>query len=157
MPTLAEKIIATCQAEFAAHSGDCNGFMKAVAGHYFANLGMDGLNADGIGDLMIAGTHGWKTLANDPAAAIAAAIGDGFVVAAMKTTDFDPPQAHGHLAVVVGLPGQPSGTVVVPLCYAGSLGGPTAYGQRVSTTFPAKAARAGGIRYFTNTPDQQPA
>jgi hypothetical protein len=31
-PTLQQKIIDTCEARFDAHSNDCSGFLKAVAG-----------------------------------------------------------------------------------------------------------------------------
>ena len=46
------------------------------------------------------------------------------VVAAMTAAALH--DSHGHLAVVVGCDGQPSGETIVPIGYAGSIGNPAA-------------------------------
>lgn len=153
-PSVAQKIIAVCINEFDANQDDCNKFLKAVAKHFFAATGFDGKNADGILAYVQNSATGWVDLLGDPAQAIVAAKGGDFVFAGMTSTELG--QTNGHVAVVVGEGGQLSGNVMVPMCYAGSLGGASAFDQKVSVTFPAKAAQSGRVRYYSKTPNIQP-
>ena len=85
-----------------------------------------------------------------------AAAKSGQMVVAGMTSD-EPGDAHGHLAVVVGDDGQVSGTVVVPICHAGSLS-PAGRVQRkrVSATFPAQMARNSRISHFARDVETLP-
>lgn len=154
MPSVSDQIVATCEADYDANKGDCNQFLKAVANDYFDTTGFDGLDADGIIGVLANAANGWANLNNDPQQAIADAKGGKFVVAGMTSAQLADP--HGHLAVVVGQDGQLSGTVIVPMCYAGSIGPNAVRDQRVSETFPATAARTGLVGYYSKTPDKTP-
>jgi hypothetical protein len=155
-PAVAQQIIAECVAEFADNQGDCNQFLKAVANHFFQSTGFDGKNADGIIAYAQNSPTGWVDLQGDPSVAITTAKNGDFVFAGMTSTALN--QNNGHVAVVVGEDGQPSGAppVTVPMCYAGSLGGAAISDGKISETFPAIAARNGQVQYFSKTPDIQP-
>ena len=152
----AEKIIASCKSVFQAKQDDCNGFLAAVANLYFQCTGFDYDDADGVLRHVMNPDNGWTDQQKDPQNAILAAKSGNFVIAGMRSTDFTPARNHGHLAIVVGLDGQRSGKVIVPLCYAGSLRGPAAYGKRISMTFRASDAQNGNIFYFSKFPDIEP-
>lgn len=145
-----DKIISKCAAKFAANSADCNRFLKAVAADFYEPDLFTGANMDA--DRIIAWlerpANGWADLEKSHSDAISDARAGKFVIAGMTSSELS--DDHGHLAIVVGDPGELSGTVTVPICYAGSLNS-TARVQRkrVSETFGAQVARDGEIRYYS--------
>jgi hypothetical protein len=152
MDKRAEKILAVCEQAFASSSGDCNKFVKVVAAPFFRPDPFPGLNADGIIEVSRAL---WTGLGRDHAAAIQAAKSGSLVIAGMTSQELE--DAHGHLAIVAGVEGAHSGTVVVPLCYAGSLNARARVARRrVSETFGAHNAREGRISYFARVPNEEP-
>ena len=152
-----DEILSECALAFAANSDDCNKYLKAVCAAFFEPDLFSGpsMNADAIVAQM-RGSADWTSLATDHASAIAAAKAGQVVVAGMTSGELG--DSHGHLAVVVGDDGQLSGTVVVPICYAGALN-PAARVQRkrVSETFPALMARTSKISYFARGVEMLPA
>ncbi len=151
-----DEIIAECALEFDANSDDCNKFLKAVAATFFEPdlfTGPD-MNADAIIEELRASTD-WTSLDTSHSDAIKHAKDGQFVVAGMTSGELA--SKHGHLAVVVGDDGQKSGTVTVPICYAGSLNASArVQRKRVSETFPAKQARDSKISYFAREPQTIP-
>lgn len=147
--TTADQIKAECALRFPSNSEDCNKFVKAVSKNFFEPdlfLGPN-MNADAI-LAEIDGSADWQNLNKSHELAISDAISGRFVIAGMSSTELG--DDHGHLAIVVGDPGQVSGAVTVPICYAGSL---SAAGRvqrkRVSETFGTRPARDGNIRYYS--------
>ncbi|MGB8261615.1 MAG: hypothetical protein WCE75_14735 [Terracidiphilus sp.] len=114
-----QKIIDTCEAEFAAHIADCSGFAKAVG----ADLGvvLTGM-ANDIVDQIQAGS--WRVLANGVEAMQEACAGR-FVLGALKD------EPHGHVVVVVNGPLDPSHQMY-PTAYWGSIRG-AAFAGRYKT------------------------
>lgn len=110
----AQQVIDACESEFDAHSGDCSGFLKAVA----ADLG---IQLTGLADQICDEIQGedWTALTDGVAAKEMADAGS-FVVAALKGADNVPPQSHGHVAVVVA---GPLAHGKYPSGYWGKLGG----------------------------------
>jgi hypothetical protein len=105
-----------CEANFAAHSGDCSGFARAVAAQI--GITLTGL-ANDIVDTIRAGGP-WSRLADGVAAAQAAANGK-FVIGGAEQANPDP---HGHVVVVVATaPGQSLAHGKYPFAYWGRLGG----------------------------------
>lgn len=148
----AAKIMQTCDDVFDANRDDCNHFVKAASTPYFGDV-FDGLDADGIIAALNASPNGWASTQSIPDA-INNAQNGLFVIAGMTSTELD--QDHGHLAVVVGCPGALSGTVNVPIGYAGSIGSASAQirGARLSGSFPASSVRSSKVTYFSKTPTQ---
>lgn len=110
----AQKVIDSCEAHWDAFSGDCSGFVKAVAGDF--NITLTG-QADDIVDKMNGAD--WNVLADGPAAKDSADAGN-FVLAGLKGADHTPPRAHGHVVVVVS---GPLAQGKYPTAYWGTLGG----------------------------------
>lgn len=152
----ARKILESCANHFAATKDDCNKFLKAALGDFLPDHYLDGLNADGIVNKIKDANEGW-TPTRDIATAIAKAKTGHIVVAGMTSTSLG--HAHGHVAVVVGCDGAMSGSVTVPLGYAGALESPAARleGGRLSGTFAATLVRSQQLDYYWRTPDQMPA
>jgi hypothetical protein len=145
--TDADKIRTECGDRFAANSDDCNKFVKAVARRFFEPDLFTGNNmtADKIIETM--GGAGWTQLGKIHSSAIAKAKAGRFVVAGMTSGELG--DTNGHLAIVVGDDGMLSGTVTVPICYAGGLNvAARVERQRVSATFGAAQARESKISYF---------
>lgn len=116
MNPTAQIIINICESKWDAEKSDCSGFVRAVASPLGVSL--TGL-ADDIYEEIL--DSGWTELA-DGAAAKDAADQGLFVIAALKGAMNLPPQAHGHVAVVVsGLLDSTHGKY--PTAYWGSLGG----------------------------------
>ncbi len=157
MTDIPEKIISECAIAFPSTSDDCNKYVKAVAAIFFEPDLFTGpnMNADAIID-ELSSSSDWTSLGKSHTKAISKAKAGMFVIASMKSSELS--ANHGHLAIVIGKPGKPSGTVTVPLCYAGSLN-PAARVQkkRVSETFPAKMARNKKISYYSRQVDTAPA
>lgn len=153
---VAKLILQSCEAQFAANRGDCNHFLKAALGDFLAEGYLDGLDADQIVQKLQAAGEGWSN-SRSIADAITAAKDGNMVVAGMTSAALG--QSHGHVAVVVGCDGQVSGTVVVPVGYAGSLENPAAQldGGRLSGTFLADMVRNEGLDYYIKAPDRVPA
>jgi hypothetical protein len=147
---VANQILQSCDAVFAANQGDCNQFLKTASAPFLPAGYFGALNADGIVALLQDPAKDWVNT-RDIATAIARAQAGDLVVAAMNSAALG--SDHGHLAIVVGCPGQASGGTIVPICYAGSLGNPAAQiaGARLSGTFPATMVRAQGIDYYIKT------
>jgi hypothetical protein len=153
---IADKILAECAIAFQANSDDCNRYLKAVAAVFFEPdlFTGPGMNADAIVAELRANEN-WEELGTSHASAIGRAQSGQFVVAAMTSSELG--SSHGHLAIVVGDDGQKSGTVLVPICYAGSLNAVARVERRrISETFGAKPAREGRIRYFCRSPQTIP-
>ncbi len=157
MAEIPEKIISECAIAFPSNSDDCNKYVKAVSGVFFEPDLFTGpnMNADAIID-EIGSNNDWTSLGKSHMKAISNAKAGKFVIAGMKSTELS--ANHGHLAIIIGRDGKPSGTVTVPLCYSGSLN-PAARVQkkRVSETFPASMARKKKISYFAREVDTVPA
>lgn len=151
----AEKIIAKCVEAYPAFKHDCVDFAAAVLRQFFLLPDFDAsVLADAVLQRLRAPASRW-TRTHDIAVAIAAAKAGDFVLAGLSSAELG--QAHGHLAVVIGVDGQQSGQVIVPLGYAGSLGAAPLAGGRLSGTFPARLVRGGQIEYFLCKPDTEPA
>ena len=88
-PTPQQKIIDTCEANFDAHTSDCSGFLKAVAGSL--GIAITGMANDIVDEIQ---TAPWTVLP-DGVAAKAQADQGLFVVGGLKDTP------HGHVVVVV--------------------------------------------------------
>jgi hypothetical protein len=110
----AKDVIDTCEAVWEANKADCNAFAKAVARKY--NVTLSG-QANDIVD-QISGS-GWEKITSGPKAAEAAAAGK-LVIGALKGSDMTPPEAHGHVVVVVQ---GPLAHGKYPSAYWGKLGG----------------------------------
>jgi hypothetical protein len=150
---VAMKVIACCEAAFPANRGDCGQFLKAAIGGFLT----DGYLDVGDADAIVGKLKSEWTPTRDIPTAIAAAQSGQLVVAGMTAAELG--QHHGHVAVVVGCDGQVSGSVRVPIGYAGSLGNPAAQiaGARLSGTFLASMVQDQEIDYFLRTPDRVPA
>lgn len=152
-----EEILAECARLFSQNSDDCNKYLKAVGAPFFDPdlFTGHGMNADAI-VRQLRQSEEWEQLGTAHTAAIAQAKAGKFVVAGMTSRELK--SNHGHVAVVVGDDGRLSGTVLVPICYAGSLS-PTARVQRkrVSETFGAQVARDNRISYFCREVETVPA
>lgn len=156
MANAKDEIISECALLFANNSDDCNKFVKAVCAVFFEPDLFTGpsMNADAIVD-ELRNSSDWTSLGTSHDQAISSALGGQMVIAGMTSGELG--RSHGHLAVVVGDDGQASGTVTVPICYAGSLTS-TARVQRkrVSETFGAQVARESKISYFSREPQTIP-
>lgn len=150
----AQKLLASCATSYAGSNIDCNVFVKAACGDFVTDGFFDGLDADGIVN-KLESTAGWKKTLKIGEAIAAAKIGK-VVIAGMTSSDLG--DAHGHLAVVVGCDGQTSGTVTVPVGYAGSLK-PSARlnGGRLTGTFNAQTVREEKLPYYTRAAERIPA
>ena len=113
-PTGANKVRAACIQAFPRNTGDCSGFVKAVA--KLLQVTVNQGNADAIVASLSSG--GWTLLSGGAAAAAAAAAGQ-FVVGGLIGSHQTVPAHHGHVVVVV------AGPVIDgnPTAYWGSLGG----------------------------------
>jgi len=153
---VARQIIARCEACFDTHRGDCNQFLKAALADFLATDYFAGLDADAIVTKLRSPAAGWTATRKITDAIVAAKAGH-LVVAGMTAAALR--QHHGHVAVVVGCDGQISGTVMVPLGYAGALDNPPAQlrGGRLSGTFDADLVRSEGLDYYAKLPDRTPA
>jgi len=149
----ADKIIAQCELAYPMYKGDCVDFAADVIKHFFTVPDFDGtvLADTVVADLRTTPT--WRRTRSIPAAIAAAKSGD-FVVAGLRAAELS--SAHGHLAIIAGVDGQVSGTVVVPIGYAGSIGGSPIKLARLSGTFKATLVRAEAVDYFIRTPDLEP-
>ncbi|HZK90768.1 MAG TPA: hypothetical protein VFC56_11520 [Stellaceae bacterium] len=104
-----------CEANFDAHSGDCSGFAKAVAGELGVTL--TGL-ANNIVDT-IRNDPQWTRLADGIVAGQQAAAGK-LVIGGLKGSEQANPDPHGHVVVVVA--GTPLAHGKYPFAYWGRLG-----------------------------------
>jgi hypothetical protein len=108
-----------CDANFDAHSGDCSGFAKAVAGQLGVTLTGQ---ADDIVDTIRTDPK-WTRLA-DGVAAAAAAVAGQLVIGGLRGEEQANPDPHGHVVVVVATaPGQSLAHGRYPFAYWGRLGG----------------------------------
>ena len=104
------------------------------------------MNADAI-VAELRSSASWTSLSTSHTDAIAQAKAGKVVIAGMTSTELK--SKHGHLAIIVGDDGQLSGTVTVPICYAGSLNaGARVERKRVSVSFGTGPARKSKISYF---------
>lgn len=123
-----QSIISACETEWDAFKSDCSGFVKAVA--VDVGIGLSG-QADDIVDQIQ--SNGWKILV-DGIAAKAQADAGLFVVGGLKGKDLDPPEAHGHVVVVVS---GPMAFGKYPSAYWGKLNGVGAKNQTLNYAFRA--------------------
>jgi hypothetical protein len=153
---VAKQIIDSCAAAFAENSGDCNKFLKAALLEFLVAGYLDNLDADGIVGKLQSQGQGW-TRSRDIGTAITKAKSGNVVVAGMTSTSLG--QHHGHVAVVVGCDGQPSGGTIVPVGYAGSLESAEARieGAKLSWTFAATLVQSQELDYYFKAPDRTPA
>lgn len=136
-------IIAVCQNDYAANSGDCNAFVKAVD----SDLGFTDFskadNADAIVTKLQTSAQ-WFQLA-DGVAAKTAADGGSFVIGGLRSTDFDPPRVNGHVLIVVS---GPLAQGKYPTAYWGSLGGPASGPVGATVNFSFAAPDRDRVLYF---------
>ena len=117
-----QHIIDVCEANWDANKSDCNHFVKAVADALGVTLFASGDDADAIMD-KLSNTAAWTLIPSAPdlsAVENDAAAGQ-FIIAGLKSGDFIPPRAHGHVVVVVK--GDDPNHPGYPLAYWGMLGG----------------------------------
>jgi hypothetical protein len=126
---MADPVTAACVREFAAHSGDCSGFVRAVS----ADLGVtiDGMANDIVDTLRAGGA--WVKLA-DGRAALASAQAGQLVVAGLRGDEQAAPKAHGHVVVVVD---GPLARDLYPSAYWGQLGGTGAQDKTINYAWTA--------------------
>ncbi|HEY0836993.1 MAG TPA: hypothetical protein VGE72_23985 [Azospirillum sp.] len=96
----ATDIIDTCENVWDANKSDCNAFVKAVASRYGVMLTGQ---ANDIVDQIADSAKGWTPLSNGGAAKQKAAEG-ALVIGGLKGSGMTPPEAHGHVVVVVDGP-----------------------------------------------------
>lgn len=149
---VANQILQSCESQFAANNTDCNHFLKAALLPFLALGYFDGLDADGIVGKLRTAEARW-TNTRSISDAITGAKGGNIVVAGMTSAALN--DTHGHVAVLVGCDGQPSGDTIVPVGYAGALN-PVARldGGRLSGTFLATTVRSEGLDYYIKAPDR---
>lgn len=116
-----EEIVTACRNNYAAYSGDCSAFVRAVT----QDLGhpLDG-NANGI-MRQLAGLSTWEAV--DRAAAVTAVAAGSLVIAGLKSGDHTPPRNNGHVVVVV------DGDLyrgIYPMCWGGSIGNAQSRGTK---------------------------
>jgi hypothetical protein len=114
-----QHIIDVCESNWDANKSDCSGFVKAVSNALGVSLFSDGDNADAIMDKLSTGA-GWNLIGDLPTVEGDAAAGT-FVIAGLKSGDFTPPRANGHVIVVVK--GDDPNHPGYPMAYWGTLGG----------------------------------
>lgn len=150
------KIIAQCAVKFPSEKDDCNGFLKAVSNVFFEPDLFSGsdMNADRIIDTLNSDAK-WEKLGKVHKTAVDRAKTGKFVIAGMKSNELS--SAHGHVAVIISDDMQNSGTVPVPICYAGSINNNARVARgRVSGTFGVTPARESKISYFARAVDTVP-
>jgi hypothetical protein len=127
----AQYIIDVCEANWDANKSDCNHFVKAVASALGVNLFASGDDADGILN-KLAAASGWNSIGDLATVESDAAAGQ-FIIAGLKSGNFNPPRQHGHVVVVVkgDDPNHPS----FPLAYWGTLGGVGQKDSSIRNTF----------------------
>jgi len=147
----------------AGYAAECNWFVWKVAdalcrgGSHGFGTSKEGLSADAMIDVMRAG-NGWAAVPDaEPDAAIRLAAQGKLVIAGMRSDWFEDPQAHGHLAVVIGARGEYSATAkrVLPCGYAGSSKAaariPAGARRHLGWSFPAGQWKS--IGYWYRAPD----
>lgn len=157
MTNARDEILAECALAFGDNSEDCNKYVKAVSAPFFDPDLFTGpnMNADSIVATLRASSE-WTNLGTSHDEAIKKAKMGQFVIAGMTSTELQ--STNGHLAVVVGDDGQMSGTVRVPICYAGSLNAAArVQRKKVSETFGTQAAGTSKISYFARNVQTLPA
>jgi hypothetical protein len=120
-----DRVTAACKSHYAAHKGDCSGFVRAVA----ADLGvttLHGLADDIVGTIRAGGA--WTRLPNGVVAASSAAAGK-LVIAGLKGAEQAHPDPHGHVVVVVI---GPLAHDAYPTAWWGSLGGVPGAGETLN-------------------------
>jgi hypothetical protein len=114
-----QHIIDVCEADWDANKTDCNHFVKAVADDLGVTLFDSGDDADAILNKLSSAT-GWSVIPDR--AKVEAQAGTGqFIIAGLRSSEFQPPRAHGHVVVVVA--GDDSSHPGFPMAYWGTLGG----------------------------------
>jgi hypothetical protein len=119
------RVISACTANYAAHTGDCSGFARAVAAA--CGVALAG-NADQIVNVLRGDSGGWTPVSNGLAAAAAAAAGK-LVIGGLKGSEQAAPDPHGHVVVVVE---GPLAHDAYPTAYWGSLGGNPGAGKTIN-------------------------
>jgi hypothetical protein len=114
-----QHIIDVCENSWDANKSDCSGFVKAVSNALGVTLFSAGDNADAIVD-KLSTAAGWNLIGDLPTVESDAAAGM-YVLAGLKSGDFNPPRANGHVAVVVN--GDDPNHPGYPMAYWGTLGG----------------------------------
>lgn len=103
----AQLIIDHCFADWDANKSDCNAFVKAVYGDLDVDL-PPGADANGIVNFLTASSD-WTQLAKgDGQQAKDHADAGRFVIGGMKGSELNPPQAHGHVLIVMSGPLDPT-------------------------------------------------
>jgi len=112
-------IIDVCENNWDANKSDCSGFVKAVSNALGVTLFSAGDNADAIMDKLSTAV-GWNLIGDLPTVESDASLGM-FVIAGLKSGDFNPARTNGHVVVVVN--GDDPNHPGYPLAYWGTLGG----------------------------------
>ena len=112
-------IIDVCENNWDANKSDCSGFVKAVSNALGVTLFSAGDNADAIMDKLSTAV-GWNLIGDLPTVESDASLGM-FVIAGLKSGDFNPARANGHVVVVVK--GDDPNHPGYPMAYWGTLGG----------------------------------
>jgi hypothetical protein len=129
-----QHIIDVCHTNWDANKDDCNYFVKAVADALGVTLFSSGDNADAIID-KLANASGWSLIPSTPdlSTVEADASAGQFIIAGLKSGDFNPPRNNGHVVIVVK--GDDSAHPGFPLAYWGKLGGTGAEDSSIRNSF----------------------
>lgn len=144
-----QAIIATCEANWDANKSDCNHFVKAVAVALGVTIFSDGDNADAIMD-KLSGAVGWNLIGDLPTVEADATAGM-FIIAGLKSADFTPPRANGHVVVVVQ--GDDPNHPGYPMAYWGMLGGVGQKDSSIRNSFTPNTDLPNVKYYGTTLPD----
>jgi hypothetical protein len=147
-----QHIIDVCEANWEANKNDCNHFVEAVADALGVTLFSAGDNADAIMD-KLASAPGWSLIPSTPDLSTVeadAAVGQ-FIIAGLKSGDFTPPRAHGHVVVVVK--GDDPAHPGYPMAYWGTLGGVGQKDSSIRNSFTPNTDLPNVKYYGTSLPD----
>lgn len=133
---------------------DCVDFVAAVKVMFFSSPLFDAAVFSDDAIARLAASPEWRRTRSIAEAITRAKAGD-FVIAALTSAQLG--SQHGHLAIVVGIDGEISGSVIVPIGYAGSIGGAAIHEARLTGTFRATLVRAEQVDYYIATPEFEPA
>jgi hypothetical protein len=128
-----QHIIDICEANWDANKGDCNHFVKAVADALGVTLFSPGDNAEL--SYKLGNASGWSLIPSTPdLSTVEADASTGqFIIAGLKSSDFNPPRNNGHVVVVVK--GDDGAHPGFPLAYWGKLGGVGAKDSSIRNSF----------------------
>jgi len=137
-----QQIVDACEAAWDANKSDCGHFVRAVASSLGVALFDPNDNADGILDKLSV-APGWNPLPDRGTVEADAAAG-AFIVAGLRGGELVPPEAHGHVIVVVR--GDDINHPGFPMAYWGKLNGVGQKNSSIRNTF--RLAVLDSVHYY---------